>query len=133
MLKQGLHALVCNGAVAQRHELERCSACVFEDVDKVVVDIQRTVLIELQESGNEKSGSMKVVKRFCKRCVVQVDNSWQFNISSTPKNYYRLAQPCNQRRYLFPLADLLSLIVLICDYKTRHQHQSEISFVPGVI
>lgn len=58
MLQQMLHAIVRDGAVAQRHELQRRPTCVFEYVDEVVVDVERAVLIELQESERRVFGNL---------------------------------------------------------------------------
>jgi ribosomal protein L20A (L18A) len=55
-----LHAIVGDGAVAQRHKLQRRSRRVFEDVDEVVVDVERAVLIELQESEKENTKKLMI-------------------------------------------------------------------------
>lgn len=67
VLQQVPHAAIGDRAVAQRHELQRRSICVFEDVDEVVVDIQRAVLIELQKS--EKSGKRELGKSVIRRSI----------------------------------------------------------------
>lgn len=54
VLQQVTHAIVGDGAVAERHELQRRSTCVFEYVDEVVVDVERAVLIELQEPKKKR-------------------------------------------------------------------------------
>lgn len=60
VLQQVLHAIVGDGAVAQRHELQRRPTRVPEYADDVVVDVERAVLIELQEPGTGRKLRVKL-------------------------------------------------------------------------